>query len=628
MDFHITSITIENFRSIAKQPIDLEDITVFVGNNDEGKSNVLRALDLFFNHKTLTPIQFERDFCYFAKVSQNKAKEIRITLNCRVPKSYAAEGEVRWHKVWRKNGIHLDEKKLANGEAFGRRSKIPALLAAVRYHYVPAIKGEEYFSRLLGDIHDMLTETVEQSIRTASTDFTRTINDHTNQIRSEIQEKLGIDSTLQLPADLRELFSRLDFRSSDKDHPISLDQRGDGIKVRHIPIMLSFLANQANSNRVQGSVPIFTIWGYEEPENNLEMAKAVELAGNFRNYSKDIQILLTTHSPAFYSLATKDEQAKLYLVKKDAEQKATELKHCEKGSLCELDKHMGLLPYVVPSFQKAVEEYNQLQKRFEEIESENKATLFLEGKTDKKIVMKAIALFEPELKDKISVKTDDSGGANWVKGMLIAWQYSRKEKNALGVFDKDDAGANAISEFNNKIESCTSKIAKAIKLDAPEHLHRVLRNGFKIPIRIEEMFPKECWQHASEEGWLIPRRNAVELSGFSEQEKSFAEFCNEKGLSDDEQLYVRNEIREDCKDKFAKYVSDLTGTKAGKAFGPLKGLIEQIKTTLLGEEQSSAVRSDDISLPESQADADEIDNPSEGSIETIENKLPSPEATT
>lgn len=45
----LTSVKIKNFRSIEDRTIDLQDLAVFVGNNDAGKSNVLKALNLFFN---------------------------------------------------------------------------------------------------------------------------------------------------------------------------------------------------------------------------------------------------------------------------------------------------------------------------------------------------------------------------------------------------------------------------------------------------------------------------------------------------------------------------------------------------------------------------------------------------
>lgn len=46
----ITAVHIQNFRSIASFKNAVSDLNVFVGQNDEGKSNFLRALDLFFNH--------------------------------------------------------------------------------------------------------------------------------------------------------------------------------------------------------------------------------------------------------------------------------------------------------------------------------------------------------------------------------------------------------------------------------------------------------------------------------------------------------------------------------------------------------------------------------------------------
>ena len=45
----IKEIRIRNFRSIVKADIQLSDLTLFVGLNDVGKSNVLKALNLFFN---------------------------------------------------------------------------------------------------------------------------------------------------------------------------------------------------------------------------------------------------------------------------------------------------------------------------------------------------------------------------------------------------------------------------------------------------------------------------------------------------------------------------------------------------------------------------------------------------
>lgn len=46
----IISVTIRNFRGYEKATtIDFNDLTVFIGKNDVGKSTILEALDIFFN---------------------------------------------------------------------------------------------------------------------------------------------------------------------------------------------------------------------------------------------------------------------------------------------------------------------------------------------------------------------------------------------------------------------------------------------------------------------------------------------------------------------------------------------------------------------------------------------------
>ena len=49
----IQEISIRNFKSFGDKPEVIpinENITVFVGANSSGKTNILKALDLFFNY--------------------------------------------------------------------------------------------------------------------------------------------------------------------------------------------------------------------------------------------------------------------------------------------------------------------------------------------------------------------------------------------------------------------------------------------------------------------------------------------------------------------------------------------------------------------------------------------------
>ena len=74
----ITEISIKNFRSIVNMNIDV------------GKSNVLKALNLFFNNETdyNEKFAFESDFSQLFPQKSKKAKEIVIKIIFEVPQIY------------------------------------------------------------------------------------------------------------------------------------------------------------------------------------------------------------------------------------------------------------------------------------------------------------------------------------------------------------------------------------------------------------------------------------------------------------------------------------------------------------------------------------------------------------
>src|SRR3989338_10084786 len=58
----ISKILLRNFKSFKSEAIDVPDIMSFIGENNAGKSNVLKALELFFSEtKTLEQHFFNDD---------------------------------------------------------------------------------------------------------------------------------------------------------------------------------------------------------------------------------------------------------------------------------------------------------------------------------------------------------------------------------------------------------------------------------------------------------------------------------------------------------------------------------------------------------------------------------------
>ena len=107
----IKKIEIKNYRSIKTQTIEnIKDLNIFSGGNDVGKSNVLRALDLFFNDKD---VDFSKEFNIARKAEIKKQREkqiisIKLWFNNDTYKNLPKTFSVK--KIWDKSG------KIINGE--------------------------------------------------------------------------------------------------------------------------------------------------------------------------------------------------------------------------------------------------------------------------------------------------------------------------------------------------------------------------------------------------------------------------------------------------------------------------------------------------------------------------------
>ena len=165
------------------------------------------------------------------------------------------------------------------------KSNVHGLLRNINFVYVPAIKDLEYFSELRASIYSVISEIADREFRGSSQNFEQAISVQMTDLTDQITKSLGFKSRLALPKDLSHIFESLDFLSDDQN--ISLNARGDGVKARHIPLILKFMAEKKLSLQVRGAQPHNFIWGYEEPENNLELSSCVELAGQFWDYARN-----------------------------------------------------------------------------------------------------------------------------------------------------------------------------------------------------------------------------------------------------------------------------------------------------------------------------------------------------
>lgn len=596
----ISKLKIQNFRSIIEQELNLKHLNVFVGKNDAGKSNFVRALHLFFSDRSGYDFNWDSDFCQFAPKRKKKADEITITLHIDLPGNYSGVTNVIWTKVWRNGGIHSDNIVQGDSRAIPSKSKAPYLIRNARFDYVPATKSDHFFSKLLVSIYEMMQITAQQDLVNASSALTNVIGDHTKTILDQLLNSLGLASQISPPTDLRHIFSALDFQSKTNGKTFSLNQRGDGIKSRHIPIILDWLAAQARTLSAKGRPAVVTVWGYEEPENNLEMAACDEVARFFLEKCTTHQTFITTHSPSFYSLLLEDKKNRVAVfgVSKldSATAPQTELKLITRENLEELDDSLGLMPLITPRIKPIQDELLRIKSIKQHLPKADKAVIFVEGTSDKTVLEKIFKHARPVIEVHIeanSMEDDVSGCANWVADRLIAWAYvqpakqvsgenleNRKARFAIGLFDADDAGRDARKKCADDPKCNQSPFTKAIQLSTSPELKTLQEKGFPISASLEELFPEMVWDHAESKGWLEDRGNLIMLYRYSDTSKSFDQHLEDSDLTAHQKRLITKKVKADKKGKLAKHIATLNETDIKFVLDNFKFTLDKIRKAI------------------------------------------------
>ncbi len=462
----LKKIRIKNFRSIVDETLILDEFNVFVGLNDCGKSNVLKALNLFFNGETENghALDFPRDYCQHGKTGKGKAKEIIVEVDLLVPDSFKEAGIKTWKKVWRDNELFSDNLT----EIVNEYSKCVTLFKRIKYEYIPAVKSEIYFQDLLLKLYNSMIHSADSALLKANTVYSNALLELTEDLSQNIKTQLGIESVVKMPDKLSELFRNLKISTKDKNvKNIDLNHRGDGIKARHIPSILLTISNNIKESRKKNSVDFTFIWGYEEPENGVEFFACSKLAEELYSYKSDIQILVTTHSPAIYSRNSSEHVKCYYTFKNDT----GDSKYDEDYDTVTLNKNIGLMPLIAPyieDFQKDLA--NRTEKialLTDELERLNglakKIIIYTEGKTDIEYLKLAFSRF-PEyatIAERIEyydMKNVKDTGDGELKKMFDYLQKGSDTNIKIFMFDRDvperiiakeyEAAPNNVYRFN------------------------------------------------------------------------------------------------------------------------------------------------------------------------------------
>lgn len=315
----ISSVRIEGFRSIANEILsEIGDHTVIVGKNSSGKSNFLRALNLFFNGEPSPgfPMEFNRDLHY--RPTRRQKKEIRVTVGFDLPERFNFRSGLEHlkkigshfcvQKIWGLDRLRnvevntellVNDKEVPNGEQLARD-----FLSLITFRYVPN--------------------------RTVPADV---LKDESQAIASAIFKKLkeseqAADVLKGLSASASRLLARTAGALTDSGAPISDPNIATADSLGGMLRMSGFQASGLNGVPVKdedwgaGHQAFFLlnllheidtdysrqfgwkqacIWAVEEPESGLHHDLQTRLARQLLEWSSDakrrLQIFTTTHSP-------------------------------------------------------------------------------------------------------------------------------------------------------------------------------------------------------------------------------------------------------------------------------------------------------------------------------------------
>ncbi|MDO8580455.1 MAG: AAA family ATPase, partial [Candidatus Omnitrophota bacterium] len=328
----IEKIEIKHFRSFdggVGQPkveiLDIKDLNIFSGANDSGKSNILRALNLFFNDEIAPGIPFnlsrdlskvlkDRSDLTFGNKQKNKLEArqrdllVKIKIHfCNEKKDGILKEKFWVEKTWDKSGLkqpYVSNAGKDDRDQHRAKAQLTLFLDKIQFEYIPAVKDRDYFSLLFKKLQDHLFEIQEdferknkkkfkklQSEVTALTNeeldvdtaatvkltggsnkfkmqsekLNELLKQETQSLFEEFKSSTNIDAKFNVPDTLVDFFRTL---RVDTGNDVSLFDRGDGVQARFIPTILNEISRDTNQK---------TIWGFEEPENSYEPLRCFEL---------------------------------------------------------------------------------------------------------------------------------------------------------------------------------------------------------------------------------------------------------------------------------------------------------------------------------------------------------------
>lgn len=479
----VDEIEISYFRSFYKVKFsNLNNLNVIFGKNDSGKSNIVRALNLFFSGRPdhTQDFDFGTDFCVARKIEADSSEDVRkflyVKITFNTPPTYQKSLGKKFYvkRQWTVSRGDEYTEEISSTIPQSRRHIVSRFINKIRFMYIPAIKDESIFAMLLSDVYETLAGSTQ--FEEAMMEFTAQIQNLTGPLFQNLPREISAGTKIGSPTQMVELFRTLDFETLNDGITGSMSltrQRGDGIKARHIPEILKYISDNDSYD--------FHIWGFEEPENSLDFSAAQAEAVRIIDLAKgkSVQIFITTHSPSFYLL--EDTSVSKVYVKKISSGRSDIIQGSAVNNL-DVDTEIAD-GFYLPAVAKSLRNLADIEERIRSAElaavglnrrllAITQPIVLTEGKTDAAIISTAWRKLNPDTVMPFAIRSCESGGQNAGSGNGGAVQLctclkgisASHPQTTIGVFDCDEAGLKAYALDRNFIDAVveTTKFKQGI----------------------------------------------------------------------------------------------------------------------------------------------------------------------
>lgn len=325
----LVNFSVTNYRSITTaHKISLQSLTVLVGKNNEGKSNLLTALNVAMsalmqhgnirvrlplrNRHILDLYEWERDFPIQLRSRTKKSGlesifKLEFRLENGELSEFQLETGIRGNedipitiKIGRENNIKIEVPKKGSSAYNKKSTKIANFIShRISFNYIQAVRTE---NMALSVLRDIIFD--ELNSLTQNDDYNECVK-RINELQQDILDRISVQLVEPLKVFMPQLKNVQISKPSDNylnrtmrndievtiddGTPTSITYKGDGIKS---------LATLAILKDKRTSMPA-SIIAIEEPESHLHSGAIHSLVEVINKISINSQVIITTHNPLF-----------------------------------------------------------------------------------------------------------------------------------------------------------------------------------------------------------------------------------------------------------------------------------------------------------------------------------------